>query len=87
MLGASSHQIPFLAEMIRKYDCFGSVLVHYNYHLQEAHDVLFPLCKACDIGIVVMKPFAWPYYGIPFMRFSPQSFNPAQLTPAQASLC
>jgi hypothetical protein len=85
-LGASSHQIRFLAEMIRKYDCFDSVMVRYNYHLQEARDVLFPLCKACDIGVVVMKPFAWPYYGIPFMHFSPTPHDSAALTPAQTSL-
>jgi predicted aldo/keto reductase-like oxidoreductase len=85
-LGASSHQIRFLAEMIRKYDCFDSVMVRYNYHLQEARDVLFPLCKACDIGVVVMKPFAWPYYGIPFIHFSPTPQDPTTLTPAQTSL-
>ena len=85
-LGASSHHIRFLTEMIRKYDCFDSVMVRYNYHLQEARDVLFPLCKACDIGVVVMKPFAWPYYGIPFMHFSPIPHDPTTLTPAQTSL-
>ncbi len=85
-LGASSHHIRFLAELIRKYDCFDSVMVRYNYHLQEAHDALFPLCKACEIGIVIMKPFAWPYYGIPFTHFCPQPYDPTKLTPVQTSL-
>lgn len=85
-LGASSHHPRFLAEMIRKYDCFDSVMVRYNYHLQEARDVLFPLCKAYEIGIVIMKPFAWPYYGIPFTHFCPKPIDSTTLTPAQASL-
>jgi aryl-alcohol dehydrogenase-like predicted oxidoreductase len=85
-LGASSHHIRFLSEMIRKYDCFDSVMVRYNYHLQEARDALFPLCKAYEIGIVVMKPLAWPYYGIPFTHFCPKPYDSTKLTPAQASL-
>ena len=84
-IGASSHEPRFLAELIRKHDCFDVVMIRYNYHLQEARDVLFPLCKAMEIGVVVMKPFCWPYYGIPFMRFGPvkgeekSSYTPAQL--------
>jgi len=85
-IGASSHEPRFLAELIRRCDCFDSVMVRYNYHLQEARDVLFPLCKALDVGIVVMKPFAWPYYGIPFMRFAPVERKETYYTPAQVSL-
>jgi len=47
------------------------VMIRYNYHLQEARDVLFPLCKALGTGVAVMKPLCWSYYGIPFMRFGP----------------
>jgi len=56
-IGSSSHDPRFLAELIRKYDCFDSVMIRYNYHLQEAREMLFPLCKALEIGVVVMKPF------------------------------
>ena len=85
-IGASSHQPRFLAEVIRKYDCFDSVMVRYNYHLQEAREDLFPLCKAFNVGVVVMKPLSWPYYGIPFTRFSPESEQGTSLTPAQNCL-
>ncbi len=44
-LGASSHDLPSLAEIMRKYDCFDVVMVRYNYHLQEAREVIFPLSK------------------------------------------
>jgi aryl-alcohol dehydrogenase-like predicted oxidoreductase len=85
-IGASSHQPRFLAELMRKYDCFDSVMVRYNYYLQEARDVLFPLAKALDVGVVIMKPLAWPYYGIPFMRFGPVEEEEGPYTPAQLSL-
>jgi aryl-alcohol dehydrogenase-like predicted oxidoreductase len=80
-IGSSSHQPRFLGELIRKYDCFDSVMIRYNYHLQEARDVIFPLAKTLEVGVVVMKPLAWPYYGIPFTRFNPKgggSYTPAQ---------
>jgi aryl-alcohol dehydrogenase-like predicted oxidoreductase len=86
-IGSSSHEPYFLAELIRKHDCFDTVMVRYNYYLQEARRSLFPLCKAMEIGVVVMKPFCWPYYGIPFMRFGPvkgEEENP--YTPAQLCL-
>lgn len=85
-IGASSHELRFLAELMRKYDCFDSVMVRYNYHLQEARDIIFPLAKALEVGVVVMKPFAWPYYGIPFMRFGPVEGEESYYTPAQLSL-
>jgi len=85
-IGASSHELRFLAELIRKHDCFNSVMVPYNYHLQEAKDVLFPLCKALEIGVVVMKPFAWPYYGISFTHFGSVDLEKCYYTPAQTSL-
>lgn len=85
-IAASSHQPRFLAEVIRTHDCFDSVMVRYNYHMQEAKKVLFPLCKVLEIGVVVMKPLAWPYYGIPFMRFGPVEGEEGQYTPAQTSL-
>lgn len=70
-IGASTHQLGFLARLMRRHDCFDTVMVRYNYHLQEARDVIFPLAKASEVGVVVMKPIAWPYYGIPFTRFGP----------------
>lgn len=85
-IAASSHKPRFLAELIRKHDCFDSVMVRYNYHLQEARDIIFPLCNVLEIGVVIMKPFAWPYYGIPFMCFSPVEGESGPYTPAQTSL-
>jgi aryl-alcohol dehydrogenase-like predicted oxidoreductase len=85
-IGTSSHEIPFLAELIRKYDCFDEVMIRYNYHLQEAREALFPLCKALNIGVVVMKPLSWPYYGIPFTYFCADEVKPNTYTPAQTSI-
>lgn len=86
-IGASSHQLPFLAELVRRYDCFDTIMVQYNYHLQDARDVIFPLAKALQIGVIVMKPLAWPYYGLPFTRFGPlEADREGGCTPAQTSL-
>jgi aryl-alcohol dehydrogenase-like predicted oxidoreductase len=85
-IGAASHDPCFLAELIRRYDCLDSIMVRYNYHLQEARSCLFPLCKALDVGVIAMKPLAWPYYGIPFQYFSPSDAHPGPMTFAQTSL-
>lgn len=85
-IGASSHKLRFLAELIRKYDCFDSVMVPYNYRLQESREVLFPLCAALDVGVVVMKPFSWPYYGLSFIHFQPDEKRTKGYTPSQTSL-
>jgi aryl-alcohol dehydrogenase-like predicted oxidoreductase len=85
-LGASSHTPRFLAELLRRYDCFDTVMVRYNYHLQDARDVLFPVCKALEVGVIVMKPIAWPYYGIPFTRFGPVVGDGGAYTPVQTCL-
>ncbi len=85
-IGAACHLPSFLAELIRKYDCFDVVTVPYNYHLQEARHALFPLCKAFEIGVVVMKAFCWPYYGISFNNFCPPDLETGGNTPNQTSL-
>jgi len=85
-IGASNHESRFLAELIRKYDCFDSIMIRYNYHLREAKEILFPLCKALNIGVVVMKPFSWPYYGISFAHFRPVDLEIGYYTPAQTGL-
>lgn len=85
-LGASSHQPRFLGEVMRKYDCFDAVMIRYNYHLQEARDAIFPLAKMLEVGVVVMKPLAWPYYGLPFTRFNPGDRGGDPSTPAQHAL-
>jgi len=86
-IGASSHDLHFLAEIIRKYECFDSIMIPYNYHRQEAREILFPLCRALEIGVVVMKPLSWPYYGIPFVRFGPvEGEEKSPYTPAQLCL-
>ena len=84
-IGASSHQPRFLGEVMRKYDCFDSVMIRYNYHLQEVRNVIFPLAKTLEVGVVVMKPIAWPYYGIPFTRFDAGK-GEGSYTPIQHSL-
>lgn len=85
-LGASSHKPGFLAELMRLYDCFDTVMVPYNYCQREAEDIIFPLAKALEVGVIVIKPFAWPYYGIPFTRFGPVEAEEGPLSPAQISL-
>lgn len=85
-IGAATHKLRFLAELIRKYDCFDVVMIPYNYHLQEARKILFPLCKALNIGVVVMKPFCWPYYGISFTHFCPSNLEVGGYTLSQISL-
>lgn len=85
-IGVADHHPGFIAELIRKYDCFDSVMIPYNYHKQEAREVLFPLCRALNIGLVVMKPFNWPYYGIPFTNFLPPGLDTRGYSPAQTSL-
>jgi aryl-alcohol dehydrogenase-like predicted oxidoreductase len=85
-IGVSDHQPRFIAELIRKYDCFESVMIPYNYNLQEAREILFPLCRALNIGVVVMKPLNWPYYGLPFMHFRPPGLNTRGYTLPQMSL-
>jgi aryl-alcohol dehydrogenase-like predicted oxidoreductase len=85
-IGVADHFPKFIAELIRKYDFFDSVMIPYNYHLQEAREVLFPLCKALNIGVIVMKPFCWPYYGIPFIHFCSANLETGSFTPTQTSL-
>jgi predicted aldo/keto reductase-like oxidoreductase len=85
-IAASSHEPRLLAEILRKFDCFDSVMVRYNYHLQEVKNIIFPLCKALNVGVSIMKPFSWPYYGIPFVRFEPLSKEKSRFTPIQTSL-
>jgi len=85
-IGAATHELNFLAELMRKYDCFDSIMVPYNYHRQEARKILFPLCKMLDVGVVVMKPFCWPYYGISFTYFCPADVDTGEYTPSQISL-
>jgi len=85
-IGASSHELGFLAELIRAYDCFDSVMVRYNFHLREAKETLFSLCKVLNVGLVAMKPFAWPYYGISFTRFGPVDLERGDFVPAQTGL-
>lgn len=85
-IGVADHFPRFIAEIIRRYDCFDSVMIPYNYHLQEAGEILFPLCKVLNIGVIAMKPFCWPYYGIPFTHFCPNNIETGSFTPAQISL-
>ena len=85
-LGVADHDPRFIAELIRKYDCFDTVMIPYNYHRQDAKAALFPLCKALNLGVVVMKPFNWPYYGLPFTHFCPRDLDAGGYTPAQLSL-
>jgi aryl-alcohol dehydrogenase-like predicted oxidoreductase len=84
-IGVAEHQPSFVTELVRKFDCFDSVMVPYNFHRQEAK-ILFPICKALDVGIVVMKPFCWPYYGIAFTNFCPEGYETGDFSPAQTAL-
>ncbi len=85
-LGAADHHPPFLAELLRKYDCFDSVMIPYNYQCQTATHTLFPVCRALDVGVVIMKPFCWPYYGIPIQHFAVNAGIPTPSSVTQSSL-
>ena len=85
-ISVADHQPSFIAELMRKFDCFDSIMVPYNYQHQETKQTLFPLCKALDVGVVVMKPFCWPYYGISFTNFVPEGYEKGTFTPAQTAL-
>jgi aryl-alcohol dehydrogenase-like predicted oxidoreductase len=85
-LGAADHHPTFLAELIRKYDCFDAVMIPYNFHRQTAARTLFPVCRAHDIGVIVMKPFCWPYYGIPIQHFAKDAGIPTSLSITASSL-
>ncbi len=85
-IGASSHEPRFLANLIKEFDRFDSVMVPYNYFFQRARETLFPICADRNKGIVVMKPLVWPYYGIPFMKFCPENADTTGYTPAQTSI-
>jgi aryl-alcohol dehydrogenase-like predicted oxidoreductase len=85
-IGVADHQPRFVAELMRKFDCFDSEMIPYNFDRQEAKQILFPLCKALDVGVVVMKPFCWPFYGIPFTHFCPESYGKGTFSPSQIAL-
>ena len=85
-IGTTCHQPRFLAELIREHDCFDVVTVPYNYHLKDTKEVLFPLCKEREIAFVAMKPFCWPYYGVPITYFEPESQPDENKSASQTSL-
>jgi len=85
-IGASSHEVRFMTELIRKFDYFDAVMIPYNYYQQEAREQLFPVTKALEVGVIVMKPFTWPYYGVPFTRFKVGEVRENPYSPAQTSL-
>ena len=84
-IGTADHRLSFIGELIRRFDCFDSIMIPYNFHRQEAK-TLFPLCKALDVGIIVMKPFCWPYYGLSFTNFCPEGYETRGFSPAQTAL-
>jgi aryl-alcohol dehydrogenase-like predicted oxidoreductase len=85
-LSAADHAPRFLAELVRKYDCFDAVMIPYNFHRPTAAQTLFPVCRAQDVGIIVMKPFCWPYYGIPIQHFAANAGISSPTSVTQSSL-
>lgn len=85
-IGTTCHQPRFLAQLIREHDCFDVVTVPYNYHLKDANEILFPLCKEREVAFVAMKPFCWPYYGVPITYFEPESPLEEDISASQNSL-
>jgi aryl-alcohol dehydrogenase-like predicted oxidoreductase len=84
-IGATSHNPRFLAKLMEEYDCFDAITIPYNYHLRENGGILFPICESLNVGVIAMKPFSWPYYGVSFTHFSPVTEG-RNHTPAQTSL-
>lgn len=54
------------------------VQARFNYADQRAVSRLFPVCRACEVGVLAAQPFAW-VGGIPFVRF-PNTWRYRNLT-------
>ncbi len=53
-------------------------LARYNYADQRAAQRLFPVCRAQNVGVLAVQPFAW-FGGVPFVRF-PNTWRYRNLT-------
>ncbi len=87
-LGASGHDPQRMAQVIDEYNPFDMVMLPCNYH-SRLPDPLSQAVRAHNVGLVGMKPFAWQYYGIPFMAVCQTVLAGRDLhgvTPAQMAL-
>jgi predicted aldo/keto reductase-like oxidoreductase len=56
-IGASSHQMDVAKEIVKS-DRFETLLFPFNFITSEPAKELLPLCRAHDVGFIVMKPLA-----------------------------
>lgn len=55
-LGITSHDPAVLADIVRE-DIFETIMIPYNYLTSKPEEYLLPLCKANNVGTIIMKPF------------------------------
>lgn len=61
-IGVSCHELTAfesLAKVIEETDLLDYMMIRYNWKFQQAAEKLFPVAKAHNVGVVVMKVFCW----------------------------
>jgi predicted aldo/keto reductase-like oxidoreductase len=56
-IGITSHSPDFLVKLVGEQEIFDTIMVGYNYIARQPGEVLLPLCKKKNVGIIIMKPF------------------------------
>jgi uncharacterized protein len=56
-IGITSHQID-IAKKVARMDRFETLMFPFNFVTDEAATQLLPLCRAHDVGFIIMKPLA-----------------------------
>ena len=97
-LGISCHRVnlfPLISRVIQETDLLDYIMIRFNLKFQQANEVLFPIAKKHDVGIIIMKVFCWNCgpneYDKPSGAFKPvpkehRVTNNLSLTPAQQNL-
>lgn len=55
-IGITSHDPKLLTEIVKE-EIFETIMIPFNYLTSLPADELLPLCRALDVGTVIMKPF------------------------------
>lgn len=61
-IGVSCHAInlfPLISQVIRETDLLDYIMIRFNLKFQQANEVLFPIAKKHNVGIIVMKMLCW----------------------------
>lgn len=70
-IGITGHQLDILTEAL-KTDLFSTVMAPYNFIEPEPEEVLLPLARQKNIGVIAMKPlgggsFSWPAAALKYL--------------------